>query len=156
LIALANPRAFAQGSTGGSIGNDNKSLSGSREEPRAEPSRRKRSEPSQDAPRRAARSRDSGRSGGTSAFDGIWVVRAIGQSAVCAGLTSANVVKVSGGRISGNNVRSGSISANGALTATGGSGEMSNVTTGRLSGSSGGGTFRQANGCTGRWVASRQ
>jgi hypothetical protein len=30
------------------------------------------------------------------------------------------------------------------------------ITTGRLSGRSGGGTFRQSDGCTGRWTAAKQ
>lgn len=148
MLALACAEADAQGSTGGSIGNDNKSLSGASEPSR--PARRK-------AERAEPRTRSRGNGGGdVSRFDGIWVVRAFGQSAVCAGATSSNTVTVSGGRISGNNVQSGSVSASGALQATGGSRSATNITTGRLSGRSGGGSFRQSDGCTGRWTASKQ
>src|SRR4051794_16150186 len=77
--------AFAQGSAGGSIGNDEKSLSGSREAPRsAEPARRSRSKPEAAEPRRAART-----GGGSSGnFDGAWMVTSIG----CGGTTTGAVM----------------------------------------------------------------
>jgi hypothetical protein len=56
-IAINPVGAFAQGSAGGSIGNDDKAVSGSREAPRAvEPSKpARRSKPEAEEPRRASR-----------------------------------------------------------------------------------------------------
>ena len=70
--------AFAQGSAGGSIGNDEKSLSGSRDAPRSveSPARRSKAKPEADGPRRA--SRNSGSGGGGGNFDGAWVVNSVG------------------------------------------------------------------------------
>ena len=60
LISAAHPTAAAlaqSGSAGGSIGNDEKSLSGSREKPRAVESSKpaRRAKPESDEPRRASR-----------------------------------------------------------------------------------------------------
>src|SRR6185503_6457193 len=102
LLALLIPLvcgsglAYAQsGSAGGSIGNDEKSLSGSREAPRATeaPARRNKSEAEE--PRRA--SRKSGGGGGNS-FDGAWIVSSVGVT--CSG-TSSNAVVVTSGKIIG-------------------------------------------------------
>jgi hypothetical protein len=84
------------------------------------------------------------------------VVIAVGQSSVCAGQGSSNTVTVSGGRITGPNVHNGSVSASGVVHAIGGSSGLTNATDGRLSGRAGGGTFRQSDGCTGRWTAAKQ
>jgi hypothetical protein len=69
-VAISGAAVAQSGSAGGSIGNDEKSLSGSREAPRAvepsKPARRAKSE--SDTPRRA--SRKSGSEGGGSNFDG--------------------------------------------------------------------------------------
>src|SRR5882724_7172043 len=78
-VALGPGLALAQsGSAGGSIGNDEKSLSGSRDTPRSvessKPSRR--SKPEAEEPRRAARK--SGGGGGGGNFDGAWVVNSVG------------------------------------------------------------------------------
>lgn len=142
----------AQGSAGGSIGNDDKAVSGSRPEPRTveKPSRRSRSD--DDEPRRSSR-KPGGGGGGGGSFDGAWVVNAVGVT--CSG-TSSNAVVVTSGRIIGNNVTSGRVSPNGSVYATGGSSGLTNVTTGRLSGRSGSGTFVQSDGCKGRWTASKQ
>jgi hypothetical protein len=64
--------AFAQGSAGGSIGNDEKSLSGTREAPRSveNPARRSKPRPEAEEPRRAARkSGGGGGGGGPGSFD---------------------------------------------------------------------------------------
>jgi len=152
-LMIGPSTTYAQGSAGGSIGNDDKAVSGSRPEPRAveKPSRRSRSE--DDEPRRS--SRKSGGGGGGGGFDGAWIVNAVGVT--CSG-TSSNAVVVTSGRIIGNNVTSGRVSPNGSVYATGGGGSsgLTNVTTGRLSGRSGSGTFVQSDGCRGRWTASKQ
>ena len=150
LAAAGAPGALAQGSAGGSIGNDDKAVSGSRQEravERERPPRRQAEEPRNPAPRR------SKVGGGGASFDGAWVVNAVGVT--CQG-SSSNAVVVTSGRIIGNNVTSGRVSASGAVYATGGSNGLTNVTTGRLSGSSGSGSFRQSDGCVGRWTATKQ
>ena len=143
--------AMAQGAAGGSLGNDNKSLSGASEERRsAAPALRERSE-RRETPRRETRR--SGGGGGGNNFDGAWMVTAVGVT--CSG-SSTNAVVVTSGRIIGNRVTSGTVSPSGAVNATGGGDGITSVTTGRLSGRSGGGTFKQSDGCIGRWTASKQ
>lgn len=151
VLSISPGATHAQGSAGGSIGNDDKAVSGSRPEPRAveKPSRRSRSD--DDEPRRSSSRKNSGGGGGS--FDGAWVVNAVGVT--CSG-TSSNAVVVTSGRIIGNNVTSGRVSPNGSVYATGGSSGLTNVTTGRLSGRGGSGTFVQSDGCKGRWTASKQ
>lgn len=149
VIALGGSDALSQGATGGSLGNDNKSLSGSSSEPRAaKPARRERSE------QRAAPARRGSDDGGGSAarFDGTWLIAFTGQSAVCAGKSASSTLTISGGRVG----QGGSISPSGTLQGVGSNGGVSAVMTGRLSGRGGGGSMQMSNGCTGRWTASRQ
>jgi hypothetical protein len=152
LVAAALPTKAAQaqsGSAGGSIGNDEKSLSGSREKPREVESSRpaRRAKPASDEPRRASRASGSG--GGS--FDGTWVAVATGTP--CGSSTERFVI--SGGSLSGE-LSSGSVSPNGA-TRTGGSVQgLSWTSTGRFSGRTGSGSFVRSDGCTGRWTASKQ
>ncbi len=146
-LAVGPSAAHAQGSAGGSIGNDEKAVSGSRPERAVERERPPRRSRATEETRRPG-PRQSG--GG---FDGAWIVSAVGIT--CQG-GSSNAVVISGGRIIGNNVSSGRVSSNGSVYATGGSGGLTNVTTGRLSGRGGSGTFRQSDGCTGRWTAAKQ
>jgi hypothetical protein len=151
LIALASGSDLARaqsGSAGGSIGNEEKSLSGTREAPRAheaeKPARRSKSD--------AGDSHiTKGGSGGNN-FDGAWLVRSRGVT--CQG-TSSNAVVVTSGKIIGTNAR-GTVSPNGSVYATTNDNGITVITTGRLSGRSGGGTFRQSDGCTGSWTASKQ
>ena len=151
-VAFGPAVALAQsGSTGGSIGNDEKSLSGSRQAPRSvEPERpAQRSKSEAEEPRRST-SRRSGGGGGN--FDGAWIVSAVGVT--CSG-TSSNAVVVTSGKIIGQTAR-GTVSPNGAVYGTSTGNGLTVITTGRLSGRSGGGTFRQSDGCTGTWTASKQ
>ncbi len=154
LIVTSSGIAFAQGSAGGSIGNDNKSLSGSRSEPRAvEPDRSsapRRSKPDSDAPRQATRKSGGGGSGGN--FDGTWSY--VGVGTTCQG-TGAGSFTVSGSRVSlaGG---SGSMSPSGGITSSSVGADGVRVTaTGRLSGNSGGGRYTRADGCAGNWTATR-
>ena len=155
-IALPLPPLFAtlaqSGSAGGSIGNDEKSLSGSREKPRAvEPSKpARRAKPEAEEPRRASRRRGGGGGGGGN-FDGAWVVNAMGTP--CGGSTER--VVISGSRITGE-WSSGQVSPNGASTGHGSAGGVSWTSSGRMSANSGSGSFVRSDGCTGRWTASRQ
>ena len=155
LVAVAaGGGAVAQsGSAGGSIGNEEKSLSGSREAPRAVESAKpaRRAKPEADEPRRA--SRKSGGEGGSGGgnFDGSWVSVAMGTP--CGSATERFVI--SGGRISGE-LSSGSVSPNGATRSGGSVQGLSWTSTGRFSGRTGSGSFVRSDGCTGRWTASKQ
>ena len=144
--------ALAQsGSAGGSIGNDEKSLSGSREKPRAVESSKpaRRAKPESDEPRRA--SGKSGGGGGGGNFDGSWVAVAVGTP--CGSSTERFVI--SGGSLSGE-LSSGSVSPNGATRSGGSVQGLSWSSSGRFSGRSGSGSFVRSDGCTGRWTASKQ
>jgi len=150
-VTLGSYAALAQsGSAGGSIGNDEKSLSGSRATPRAveseKPARRSKPRAEPEEPRRAARK--SGGGGGGN-FDGAWVA----QSQGCGGSTER--FTISNGRISGE-LSSGSVSPNGSTTSGGSVSGLSWSSSGRFSGSSGSGTFRRSDGCSGTWTASKQ
>ena len=148
-VAFGSDLAYAQsGSAGGSIGNDEKSLSGSRATESSKQARR--SQPEADEPRRA--SRKSGGGGGGNSFDGAWIVSGVGVT--CQG-TSSNAVVVTSGKIIGQTAR-GTVSPDGKVYGTSTGNGITVITTGRLSGRSGGGTFRQSDGCTGRWTASKQ
>ncbi|MET0445835.1 MAG: hypothetical protein ABW151_14770 [Pseudorhodoplanes sp.] len=153
VIACGGSDAWSQGATGGSLGNDNKSLSGSSSAPRAaRPARRERSEP-RTAPTRRSSGIGSGDGGGSAArFDGSWLISFTGQSAVCAGKSASSTLTISGGRTGDG----GSISSSGTLQGVGSSGSVSAIMTGRLSGRSGGGSMQMSNGCSGRWTASKQ
>ena len=152
--AVTNGALAQSGNAGGSIGNDEKSLSGSREAPRAvEPSKpARRAKPESDEPRRTSRKSGGGGEGsGGGSFDGSWVAVAVGTPC---GSSSERFV-ISGGRISGE-LSSGSVSPNG-VTRTGGSVQgLSWNSTGRFSGRTGSGSFVRSDGCTGRWTASKQ
>jgi hypothetical protein len=142
-------------SAGGSIGNDEKSLSGPREKPRAvEPSKpARRAKPEAEKPRRASRRSGGGDggAGGSGNFDDAWVVNAMGTP--CGGSTGR--VVISGGRITGK-WSSGQVSPNGASTGHGSAGGLSWTSSGRMSAHSGSGTFVRSDGGTGRWTASKQ
>jgi hypothetical protein len=151
-VATAPGAALAQsGSAGGSIGNDEKSLSGSRPTPRsAEPDQpARRGKPASDEPRRTT-SRKSGGGGGSGAFDGAWTVVSVG----CGG-TSTSAVIVSSGRIIGQGV-TGTVSANGYASSVTNADGIVATGSGRVSGRSGSGTFRRSDGCSGRWTSSKQ
>ena len=142
--------ARAQGSAGGSFGNDDKSVSGSRSEPRSvEPERpSRRSRPEADQPPRS--SRKSGGGGGGGNFDGAWVVVSIG----CGG-TSTSAVVVTSGRIVGDGL-SGSVSPSGAAHSVGNYNGITVISSGHVSGRSGSGTFRRSDGCSGSWTSTKQ
>ncbi|MGO4506177.1 hypothetical protein AB4Z51_04090 [Bradyrhizobium sp. 2TAF36] len=152
-LALASSSAFAQsGSAGGSIGNDEKSLSGSRQdtssgrsaEPAAPSRRSKPATEERSSPRR------SGGGGGGGGFDGAWAVVSVG----CGGSTSGAVV-VSSGKIIGEGVR-GTVSTGGSVSTFGQGQGVTFTSTGRLSGRSGSGTWRRSDGCGGTWSSAKQ
>ncbi|WP_445221843.1 hypothetical protein ACKWRH_19060 [Bradyrhizobium sp. Pa8] len=151
-LALASSSAFSQsGSAGGSIGNDEKSLSGSRQdssgrsaEPAAPSRRSKPATEERSSPRR------SGGGGGGGGFDGAWAVISIG----CGGSTSGAVV-VSSGKIIGEGVR-GTVSPSGSVSTSGQGQGVTFTSTGRLSGRAGSGTWRRSDGCGGTWSSAKQ
>jgi len=149
---IGSSAARAQGSAGGSIGNDDKSVSGSRSEPRAVESDRpsRRSKPEAEQPARSSR-RSGG--GGSGNFDGTWAYVGIGTN--CKG-TGSGTLTISGGRVIAPN-GSGSVAPNGAYhsSAVGDDG-VRLTASGRLSGNSGSGTYMRVDGCGGRWSATRQ
>jgi len=152
-VAFGTGASFAQsGSTGGSIGNDEKSLSGSRAAPRAvetaKPARRSKPRPEPEEPRRA--SRKSGGGGGGGNFDGAWVVNSVG----CGGSTTGAVI-VTSGRIIGEGV-SGTISPNGSARTVGNYNGVTVISSGHVSGRRGSGTFRRSDGCGGTWTSAKQ
>jgi hypothetical protein len=140
LVSLGSAQiAAAQGSMGGSIGVQEKSVSGDREAPRAAPApSRQRSAP-EPKQKRAAPSRP------TANHDGVWHVTNIG----CGGVPGTAMV--SGGRISGGGV-TGSVSPSGAVRSS----SAVSVGWGQISGNRASGGFRTNDGCTGRWTAVRQ
>jgi hypothetical protein len=153
IVAIGLGAAFAQsGSTGGSIGNDEKSLSGSREGPRiVEPAKPARhSKPDAEEPRRASR-KSGGAGGGGGNFDGAWVFSSLGRP--CGGTSEAAVI--ASGRILGQ-YSSGQVSPNGTATGSGASGGVTWTSFGHLSGRGGSGTFQRSDGCVGSWTASKQ
>jgi hypothetical protein len=147
-MAFGPGLARAQGSAGGSIGNDEKSLSGSREPRSVEtPTRRRKPEPEAAEPRRAARKSGGG---GTSNFDGVWVVTAVG----CGGTNTSTVVVTSGRLIFEGG--SGTINAAGVSHSVGNYDGITVTSTGRSSGRSGYGTFTRSDGCSGTLTSTKQ
>ena len=144
--AIASAALAQSGSAGGSIGNDEKSLSGSRQGPSSvepeKPARRSKSEA-------APKSGDSG-DGGRGKFDGVWVVTAAG-----CGSTTTSTVVVTGGRFS-DGVASGTISANGVSHSVGIYNGVTVTGTSRTSGNRGFGTFRTSDGCTGTLTSTKR
>lgn len=135
----------------GSIGNDEKSLSGSRQDSSsgrsAEPAPTvRRSKPAAEEPRSS--SRRGGGGGGS--FDGAWMVVSVG----CGGTTSGAVV-VSSGKVIGQGV-SGTVSSGGAVSTFGQGEGVTFRGSGRLSSRSGSGTFRRSDGCGGTWTSTKQ
>ena len=152
--APASMQMLAQsGSMGGTIGNREKSLSGSRDTTPAErPARQSKPKPSH----RPAAAHNSGRSGGGGggggSFDGTWSLSSAGIN--CSD-TFRETVTVSGRNMTGA-YGSATISANGSLTGSGNYNGIGVTSQGRLSGRSGSGTFQRSDGCHGRWVGAKQ
>jgi len=148
LLLIASPQALAQsGSVGGSIGKEDKSVSGSQAPARSLP------QPAQPAPRAkgAARAGSSGGGGSAKSFDGVWTFVGV-SSGNCSGSVT---LTISGGRLIGEGV-TGSVSSNGAINAVGAANGVSGVSTGRLSGTTGSGSWQQSDGCSSRWTAQKQ
>ena len=151
--AFGSSAAFAQsGSAGGSIGNDEKSLSGSRATPRAAETEKpaRRSKPEAEEPRRA--SRKSGGGGGNN-FDGAWIVSGVG---ITCQRTSSNAIVITSGKIIGETVR-GTVSPSGAVYGTSsGNGLTIDHHRPSVRPQRGRNVPPSSDGCTGTWTASKQ
>ena len=152
-VAISGAAVAQSGSAGGSIGNEEKSLSGSREKPREVESSKpaRRAKPESDEPSRPSR-KSRGEGGGGGNFDGSWVSVAVGTP--CGSATERFVI--AGGRISGDLSSGSAVSPNGATRSGGSVQGLSWNSTGRFSGRTGSGSFVRSDGCTGRWTASKQ
>jgi hypothetical protein len=136
-IVLGTRPALAQsGSTGGSIGDDDKSISGTRE--------RSSSPPDVSRPS----SKPSG-SDGSNPFDGRWAFTTTG----CTGAGTIMAI-IRGGHFV-TPISHGDVSPNGEFHAVGGGIGLTFTATGHMGEASGGGTFRRSDGCNGRWSAVR-
>ena len=151
IVALPGLARAQSGSAGGSIGNDEKSLSGSRETPRAaEPSKpARRSKTETEAPSRAPRKSGGGNGGGD--IDGAWILTSVGTP--CG--SSTDTVVISSGRMVGQYGTS-QVSPNGGVSGIGSAGSLSWTMSGRFSGRSGSGRFRRSDGCAGSWTGAKQ
>lgn len=118
VIVLPGVAGAQSGSAGGSVGNDEKSLSGSREAPRAvetsKPARR--SKPEAEEPRRT--SRKSGGGGGGN-LDGAWVLTSVGSP--CG--TSSDTVVITGNKMVGQ-YGTAQVSPNGSTSGIGSAGSL--------------------------------
>lgn len=150
VVVLPGVAGAQSGSAGGSVGNDEKSLSGSREAPRAvetsKPARR--SKPEAEEPRRTSR-KSSGGGGGN--LDGAWVLTSVGSP--CG--TSSDTVVITGNRMVGQ-YGTAQVSPNGSTSGIGSAGSLTWSMSGRFSGRSGSGSFRRSDGCVGSWTGSKQ
>jgi hypothetical protein len=154
-FAINTVGAFAQGSAGGSIGNDDKAVSGSRQERtlhREKPAARKRgaSASRKQDERREPAPRKSGGGGGS--FDGAWTVASAG---VTCSDTFTETVVVTSGRIVGPN-GTGTVSSSGSVNGLGNYSGITVRSQGRMIGRNGSGTFQRSDGCAGRWTSSKQ
>jgi len=153
-LHLHSAPALAQGSTGGSIGKQDKSLSGGQDggstsAPRERSTSRERDRPSRGE--RSSRREHSG--GGSGGFDGAWASMVINKT--CQGQTATGVVAISGGRMVSDGF-AGKVSSSGSVTGVWAGGGVSATISGRMSGQRGSGTWRSSNGCTGVWTLSKQ
>lgn len=138
---------LAQGSAGGSIGNDDKAVSGSRPERSLSPDR-----PAQPRHSEPRHSRRSGSGGGGGNFDGAWSISSAG---ITCSDTFREVVVVTSGKLIGNYGR-GTVSGSGAVRGHGNYNGIGVTSQGRFSGRAGSGTFQRSDGCRGRWTATKQ
>jgi hypothetical protein len=134
-IVASGPRpAFAQsGSTGGSIGDTGRFLSG----PRIETER-----PAEEALPPSEQAIGN--------FDGVWKFTSAGcrHTGTLPAIITGGKIVVQGG--------SGQVDPDGTLHSVGAGNGMTLSAVGRLSGNTGSGTFHRSDGCIGSWVAIKQ
>ena len=142
--------APAQGSTGGSIGKQDKSLSGGQDSDSRSTSRERERPARSERPSRSERA-PRGSGGGAGNFDGTWNSASFGRT--CPD-RATDVVTISGGRMSGTGF-SGRVSGTGAVSGLWAGNGISATVSGHMSGNRGSGTFRRSDGCVGTWTLSR-
>jgi hypothetical protein len=92
--------------------------------------------------------------GGGSSFDGTWAYTGIGTN--CRG-SGTGLLIISGSLVSSRNHNIGRVSPDGTYRSASISTDGVPLTaTGKMSGNSGSGSYRRADGCNGRWTAKRQ
>jgi len=143
LFYLPINAALAQGATGGSIGKQDKSVSGGGDGGGSSRSTSRE--------RSHAKRSNSGAVGGGGNFDGKWNAASVGNT--CPG--AMGVIIIAGGQLTGNNT-TGRVSGNGSLSGTASGGGYSSTFSGRLSGNNGRGTFQRSDGCKGTWTMTKQ
>jgi hypothetical protein len=135
VAALSPSGTCAQsGSTGGSIGDENRSLSG----PRHETER-----PAEETSPVSPEEREN-------KFDGAWIFTSAGcphTGSLPAIITGGKIVVQGGG---------GQVSPDGTLHSVGAGNGMTVTAVGQLSGSTGAGSFKRSDGCVGSWIAIKQ
>jgi hypothetical protein len=143
LVAICGcSDSFAQGSVGGTIGKEDKSVSGTRGSEPEQPERRRKPKPE-------ARRAPASAGGSVSRFDGRWAFIAAG----CGAGTKYGVI--SGGAISSSG-GSGQVSSGGSMRASFTVFGKATAAVGRLSGATGAGTYTRVDGCKGPWTAIRK
>jgi hypothetical protein len=133
------------GSIGGTIGKTDKSISGEEAAPRKIHSAKRSSAKTET--RSPARRSGSGSDGGVARYDGTWT-GVIGPGCPVAGIRALHV---SGGRITSGGM-AGTVDSAGSFRIVGDDGT---VGTGRVSGNTASGSYRQTNGCSGTIRATR-
>ena len=158
-IALHAGPALSQSAVGGSIGKQDKSISGGGEDgggSRSTSHERERERPSHRERERLFRSersasRSSGGGSGAS-FDGTWAVASsgnpCGSSRMSLGLSSGRIVSPAG--------FAGSVSGGGSFHGQYATGSVTGTFNGHLSSSSGSGSFRRSDGCSGSFSMTKQ
>jgi hypothetical protein len=142
FLATAPTAVVAQGSAGGSIGNDDKEILGARSA----------KEPAQPDAGKADETRRAFRSGNSNSFDGAWTF--VGVSTNCGGTATLPAI-ISGGKLIAKGA-TGQVSANGMYRGIAmGADGITLSASGRFFGNGASGTYRRADGCIGRWTASR-
>jgi hypothetical protein len=145
LLQLLAVPALAQGATGGSIGKQDKSVSGG-QDGGARSTSRERERPS----RSERPSKRSGGGGGN--FDGRWASASFGRT--CPEKTTA-VVTIAGGNMSSEGF-SGRVSSSGSVSGMWAGSGLTATVSGRISGQRGSGSFRRSDGCVGGWTLVKQ
>jgi hypothetical protein len=150
LCLPASP-ALSQSAVGGSIGKQDKSISGGGEDSGGarSSSRSREREPSR-SERSTRRERGGGGGGGN--FDGTWASASAGRT--CSDRTSA-VVAISGGNMVSDGF-TGRVSSGGSVSGVWAGSGLSARISGHMSGRSGSGTFTRSDGCVGTWTLSKQ
>jgi hypothetical protein len=136
LVAAVSPSGLCaqSGSAGGSIGDENRSLSGPRHE----------------ADRPAEEAAPVSPGGPNNSFDGVWAFTSAGcpHTGTLPAIITGGRIVVQGG--------AGQVDPDGALHSVGAGNGMTVTAVGQLSGNTGAGSFKRSDGCVGSWIAIKQ